>query len=320
MATEILQSFYIGQDGPSASDADYDTSDLSAFYKTSSDERKDPRVIHNFQHDLESLFWVLLWISLTRVGHQPSEEYSWELFVPQMRLSNARRDAFVNEHGLADLPKLLRSDLNCIFPHIRALKKALYKGSIRLTVNEGWFLAESYQRIHGQFSDLLHIFHEECRMLEAVKLISLGNDPSKMRTREFRSKIDLDQAESTSMIEQDQVQSASMDCTESLSVGPKRRIDDANNGDRTTKRPRQTRAQSHSGHSETDGDATRSRCIRPDSRSKSRFRAESQSRSQPRPRKPKNNMPPPPIPGPSIRTRPRTHSRRASRTNAITNS
>ena len=30
--------------------------------------------MHTYQHDLESLFWLLLWILLTRLNHQPSIE------------------------------------------------------------------------------------------------------------------------------------------------------------------------------------------------------------------------------------------------------
>jgi len=262
MATEILQSLYIGQYGTTTPNPKYNTSNTSAFYQALSNDREHPLVIHrpvihNFQHDLESLFWVRLWISHTRVGHQPSEEYSWELFVPQIRLSNACRDAFLNPQGLNALPEPLHRDLSCTIPHISALRMALFEASTRLTSTKGWLLAESYRVIHSQFSDILHNFHEEYSKLEAVKLTPLGNYPPKMRTREFCGKIDLDQAESTSMIEQVQVQSTSMDRTARPSVGSKRRISRLHNEDRSSKRPRQTRAPPHSNQSKTNGDMTR---------------------------------------------------------------
>ena len=36
--------------------------------------------MHTYQHDLESLFWLLLWIVLTKLGHQPSIDAAHTIF------------------------------------------------------------------------------------------------------------------------------------------------------------------------------------------------------------------------------------------------
>lgn len=46
---------------------------------------------HSYQHDLESLFWLLLWIVLTRTGHRPSIKASLDVFQDSRGPTTERR-------------------------------------------------------------------------------------------------------------------------------------------------------------------------------------------------------------------------------------
>ncbi|KAF9533046.1 hypothetical protein CPB83DRAFT_525402 [Crepidotus variabilis] len=50
---------------------------------------------HNFLHDLESIWWILLWTMLQRVPFAPSHQYAAGLFVNTRNIPQAREEAFV---------------------------------------------------------------------------------------------------------------------------------------------------------------------------------------------------------------------------------
>lgn len=61
----------------------------------------DP-VVYNFQHDLESLWWIILWILTTRVDHLDSQLYAQSIFINELGCSNERANIFTPGEYLAD--------------------------------------------------------------------------------------------------------------------------------------------------------------------------------------------------------------------------
>lgn len=65
------------------------------------------RVIHNFQHDLESLWWILPWTVTCRIDSDAAFAYGRPIFVNQTDPSEARRNCFIAESILGELETFL---------------------------------------------------------------------------------------------------------------------------------------------------------------------------------------------------------------------
>lgn len=66
--------------------------------KEEEDEEPNKFVVHNFQHDLESVWWLLLWNLTARIEHAPSNDWAKEIFHNSLKLSEAREGCF--ERGI----------------------------------------------------------------------------------------------------------------------------------------------------------------------------------------------------------------------------
>jgi hypothetical protein len=72
-------------------------------------------VMPNYVHDLESVWWLLLWILLTRVHHEHSMVYSRDLFFNSISLYSSRANAFTEQNTLRNALGL------CILPDLKPL-------------------------------------------------------------------------------------------------------------------------------------------------------------------------------------------------------
>lgn len=66
----------------------------------STQEPPRPAVRHNFQHDVESFFWILLWVSLTRIPGQATANVLFNLSDPYFL--TARQLVIMNQSGKLD--------------------------------------------------------------------------------------------------------------------------------------------------------------------------------------------------------------------------
>ncbi|KAF4623611.1 hypothetical protein D9613_001474 [Agrocybe pediades] len=88
MAHEILNARYIVRMA-FESDGDY--------YKSVDNNKHGAQsVIHNFQHDLEPIYWLLYWTLVDRIPHEPSHIHSKEIFLNTVSMFTLRSDAFLD--------------------------------------------------------------------------------------------------------------------------------------------------------------------------------------------------------------------------------
>ncbi|PPQ78291.1 hypothetical protein CVT25_011750 [Psilocybe cyanescens] len=88
MPFEILQKRYLYL---------FSEDDISSSAWNSGDgflSEKDDVVIHNFQHDLESVWWILLWTLTCRIVHAPCNTWALPIFQNITNLSPARAECF----------------------------------------------------------------------------------------------------------------------------------------------------------------------------------------------------------------------------------
>ncbi|KAH9848245.1 hypothetical protein C2E23DRAFT_464436 [Lenzites betulinus] len=93
-----------------------------------STQRRSPAVRHNFQHDVESFFWSLLWVSLTRIPGQATANVLFQ--TNDWKFLNTRIQVIMNQSGiLHNTLQSLRSDVReDLFKTLRTLRWVLKAG------------------------------------------------------------------------------------------------------------------------------------------------------------------------------------------------
>ncbi|KAH9848215.1 hypothetical protein C2E23DRAFT_862772 [Lenzites betulinus] len=108
-----------------------------------------PAVRHNFQHDVESFFWILLWVSLTRIPDQAIANVLFDMSDPYSLI--ARYQVLLNAGGkLDEALRGLRPDVAADLSNaLRIMRWALQTS---YDVRKHAFQAmETYTRVYGFF-------------------------------------------------------------------------------------------------------------------------------------------------------------------------
>jgi hypothetical protein len=91
-----LKSLYVPEVGKRIK-VDEETDKRAFFVNPLKSKPKAPQVIYNFQHDLESVWWILMWTLTARVLHQPSTDFAKTIFKNQTSLWHEREVCIVGE-------------------------------------------------------------------------------------------------------------------------------------------------------------------------------------------------------------------------------
>ncbi|KAF9560248.1 hypothetical protein CPC08DRAFT_723418 [Agrocybe pediades] len=118
MAHEILEGHYIHR--PPRPHLIGTASD----FKRVSREERDP-VIRNFQHDLEALYWLILWTLVDRIPYEPSHKYSKEIFSNTVAPSTLRSKAFMDPI-VAKLEMTLKPSVAFLAIPLEVIRNALH--------------------------------------------------------------------------------------------------------------------------------------------------------------------------------------------------
>ncbi|PPQ81959.1 hypothetical protein CVT25_014688 [Psilocybe cyanescens] len=133
---------------------------------------EDDVVVHNFQHDLESVWWILLWTITCRIHHTPSKEWARPIFQNITDLSPARTTCFSKKVEGA-LETILIDKARGFSKWIEAARLFMFK-QYRERVRGGRLRAKgSYVFIHEQFINFFNalkgIKQKDWRELELIK-------------------------------------------------------------------------------------------------------------------------------------------------------
>ena len=134
-------------------------------------------IIHNFQHDLESFFWLLLWILTTRISACPPglKDYTDQLFPVHGDPFMSRVMDFQNRVIGFSVRRHLPDNMKVFADHIRNLNNALCEASIkRLLLFDD---VASYVPLYGAVRKALEFCMERSHLVE----LKAGNDRPKRK-------------------------------------------------------------------------------------------------------------------------------------------
>ncbi|PPQ90042.1 hypothetical protein CVT25_006359 [Psilocybe cyanescens] len=112
-------------------------------------------VVHNFQHDLESLWWILLWTVTCRI--KSGAAYGKPIFVNQMEPTKERYDCFMAYSLLGELEKCIappksEDDIG-LAASIEGLRRVMKMDYAQRIGNAKLFKAKYFAQIHKDFAD-----------------------------------------------------------------------------------------------------------------------------------------------------------------------
>uniref|UniRef100_A0A8H7Y5C7 Protein kinase domain-containing protein n=1 Tax=Psilocybe cubensis TaxID=181762 RepID=A0A8H7Y5C7_PSICU len=169
----FLEGSVVINDGPEDSDASYEDEDDD---DDDDDAETKPNriVVHNFQHDLESLWWVLLWNITARSNRKISNEWARDVFHNSLNLTWARRACIIDE-VLTDMKRILAKPLKCFAPHIEDLRHFLKREYVTREELGDLDSFESYVPIHNAFETVFNsLLSELPSTWRKVKLVVNG--------------------------------------------------------------------------------------------------------------------------------------------------
>lgn len=114
-------------------------------------------VNHNFQHDLESIWWMLLWFITQGINNEELSDWTEALF--QHNVDNYQDrfialDNRINSHLQHHLPEVL---VEALLPDLmEALRKSMHKYYILRPIYGQLDDPESYSEIHALFAEFLY--------------------------------------------------------------------------------------------------------------------------------------------------------------------
>lgn len=161
-----------------SSDSDSD----SVLSESGSDSDADdsvlrPPVVHNFQHDLESVWWIVLWTCTLRVNYEPSRTWARTIFRNSNKLCRERELCFTSPIR-GTLRKKLQANLKVFaapLDKIRNHLKTTYQTRERKNQLE---VPGSYARIHRLFVKFFSTFQNKDQAWRNVRFSERYDDPT----------------------------------------------------------------------------------------------------------------------------------------------
>ncbi len=122
---------------------------------------KPPPLKFRFQHDLESLWWIALWIILYRVNHPKAVEVAGDVFTDDEIPSRDREELFISKKFAGYLMSIIPAELSSVVGSLDYIRAVLYFSyadehfSGDSVVFEAANYAEIYQMLWDGFDTLV---------------------------------------------------------------------------------------------------------------------------------------------------------------------
>jgi hypothetical protein len=146
MPHEILSLRTLFLDGHDEATMDFD--DVTLF--APKPEKNGPQVIYNFQHDLESVWWILMWTLIARVLYRPSSDFANMIFKNQTSLWH-EREMCITQNITKTLTTYLEPSLHPFITPLETGRKIMLAQYVACAKATILFDLGAYRNIHRFF-------------------------------------------------------------------------------------------------------------------------------------------------------------------------
>ncbi|KAF5316058.1 hypothetical protein D9619_006112 [Psilocybe cf. subviscida] len=147
-------------------------------------------VSYNFQHDLESVWWIALYFITAGVGHIPSSRYAAKIFTDGLTPMRDRAEAFRYNIGDPLMAVLLPSLQAAFVDTMDDLREELYTHYVARALFGQLDVPESYAQIHAIFAtEFDRLLNANTRNWKQTKIVPLrtADDPRKRAVKDMPS-------------------------------------------------------------------------------------------------------------------------------------
>ncbi|PPQ89009.1 hypothetical protein CVT25_005108 [Psilocybe cyanescens] len=180
MPIEVMQRKYLFNSkqahlwaAPVVSALELEAEDAQSLASDSATDLSSVTVVHNFQHDLESLWWILLWTITCRINSDVAFHYGSPIFVNQLQSTDARykclTESIIQHLQTWMPPSKERLTLSSSMNSLRYLMSLHYIKRVGLGNH---LKAEHYVSIHKDFADIFVTIKKTASEWFAIPLIT----------------------------------------------------------------------------------------------------------------------------------------------------
>ena len=129
-------------------------SDLAAWFAASDTpviQKQKQAIVYNFQHDLESIWWIFVWTATSRVVHEPSINFANKIFKNTTTLSKERADCMIKDI-FGPLNDCLEPSLRGLALPLDKLRKLMFAHYVRRAKEDKIYDLGSYTKVHYAFA------------------------------------------------------------------------------------------------------------------------------------------------------------------------
>ncbi|KAA1476312.1 hypothetical protein DENSPDRAFT_884235, partial [Dentipellis sp. KUC8613] len=149
------------------------------------EESESPRMIHNFQHDLESLFWVFLWTITVRAGNEKTRQHVAQIFQQDSHCSRERELVITAGRELVrELEGLMPQELKEFLGPIRVFSYVLMNGYLSRHFELGKL--STYSELYGFVRTLLSQCLDIAEILD-IRLLPVGSSREETQAKAVRA-------------------------------------------------------------------------------------------------------------------------------------
>lgn len=148
-----LDTLYSSEQDEVLSSETQGLTDLAAWFAASDTPvtpKQNQMIVYNFQHDLESIWWIFIWTATSRVPHGPSMNFANKIFKHTTTLSKERADCMIKDIS-GPLNDCLDPLLRCLALPLEKLRKFMYAHYVRRASDDKLYDVGSYTGVHCAF-------------------------------------------------------------------------------------------------------------------------------------------------------------------------
>ncbi|KAA1476309.1 hypothetical protein DENSPDRAFT_843225 [Dentipellis sp. KUC8613] len=149
------------------------------------EESESPRMIHNFEHDLESLFWVFLWTITVRAGNENTRRHVARIFQQDSQCSREREKVITAGGDLVEeLEGLMPQELKDFLGPIRVFSYILMNSYLLREFELGNL--STYSQLYGFVRKLLSQCLDIAEILD-IRLLPVGSSREDTQAKAVRA-------------------------------------------------------------------------------------------------------------------------------------
>lgn len=184
------------------------------------------KIVYNFQYDLESVWWIVLWTFLARVAYAPGQDYAPCVYINRLENTTERQLIFLTEDYLLSQKKVFHNDLHPFLPLMADICNELRRAYKKREEDGKVMDPKSYAQIYINMLSFL----ANCASISSNQRVPFLICPHHQKAVESLDLTSTDDAETTESTSTDDAEASQSTPADSVGASKRPRSDDDDDG------------------------------------------------------------------------------------------